>query len=79
MVGWNPALIIRLGTRCNSRSVSTDNRNLVSRVDFLRLARGTLGPFASFTAAALLGEERGDPGTVDEIAGPEKGGQEEEV
>ena len=79
MVGWDPAFVISFGARGNRRSISTNNRNLISRVDFLRLARGALSPLATFTTTALLGEKRGNPGAVDEIAGSEEGGQEEEV
>lgn len=79
MVGWNPALIIGLGARGNRRSITTNNSDLISRVDLLRLAGGTFGPLASFTAAAFLGEKGSDPGAVDEIAGSEEGGKEKQV
>ena len=79
MLRGDPTLIIRLRARRHRGSIRTYNADLVTGVDFLRAARGALGAFAAFAAAALLRKEGGDPGGVDEVAGPAEGGEEEEV
>jgi len=79
MVCRDPTLVIRLRTRSHSWPISSNDRHLVRGVNFLRLTRGSLGSLASFTAAALLGEERCDPGAVDEVACSSKGRTEEEI
>lgn len=81
MTGGNPALVeaTSLSTGGNSRAVSTDNGDLVSRVDLLALAGGAAGALATLAAALLLGEQSGDPGVVDEVDDAGEGGQEEEV
>jgi hypothetical protein len=79
--GGDPALVesTSLCAAGNSRAVSTDNGDLVGRVDFLALAGGARGTLAALAAATLLGEESGDPGVVDEVADAAEGGEEEEV
>ena len=81
MRGGDPALVESTSLRAagDSRAVGTDNGNLVGGVDLLGLAGGTLGALAAFAAAALLGEESGDPGVVDEVDDAAEGGEEEEV
>ena len=75
----DPALIVCLGATRHRRAIGTNNANLIGVIDFLGTARGFLGTLAAFTAAALLGEEGGDPGAVNEVAGAGEGGEEEEV
>lgn len=79
MRGGDPALIVCLRSRGDSRAISTDDGNLVSRVDLLGLTRGPLRTLTTFATAALLREEGGDPGVVDEVDGPAKSAEEDEV
>ena len=72
MMRRDPTLIVSLRTRCHGWSISANDRNLISWVYFLASQR-PLGPLASFTSAALLGKESGDPGAVNEVACPPKG------
>jgi hypothetical protein len=77
----DPALVETASLRAasDSRAISSDDRNLIGGVDLLALAGGARGALAAFAAAALLGEESGDPGVVDEVADAAEGGKEEEV
>ena len=75
----DPALVVRLRTTRHRWPISSNDRYLIGGVDFLGLPGGALGALAAFPAAALLGEERGDPGAVDEVEGAGEGGEEEEV
>lgn len=75
----DPALVVGLGTRSDSGAVSANNSDLVGWVDLLRSARRALGTFAAFAAALLLGEERSDPGVVDEVDGSAENAEEDEV
>jgi hypothetical protein len=77
----NPALVesTSLCAAGNGRAVGADDGNLVGGVDLLAPAGGTRGALAALAAAALLGEEGGDPGVVDEVADAAEGGEEEEV
>lgn len=79
--GGDPALVEAACVRAagDSRAVSADDGDLVGGVDFLGLAGGTLGALAALSTTALLGEEGGDPGVVDEVADAAEGGEEEEV
>jgi len=79
MLRWDPRLIVSFRTGCDSRTVSTDDGDLVGGVDLLAAAGRLLGAFAALAAAALLWEERGDPGCVDEVAGSAESGGEEKV
>ena len=81
MSGRDPALVKATGLCAtgNSGAIGANNGDLVSGVDLLGLAGGTLGALAALAAAALLGEEGGDPGVVDEVADAAEGGEEEEV
>ena len=69
MVGRNPRLVVSLGTAGDSRAVSTNNADLLGRVDLLGATRGALGALAALAATLLLREESGDPGVVDEVDG----------
>jgi hypothetical protein len=79
--GGDPALVesASLCAAGDSRAIGADDRNLVSGVDLLALAGRARGALAALAAAALLGEEGGDPGVVDEVADTAEGGEEEEV
>ena len=80
MAGGDPALVVAgLGAARDGGAVGAHDRHLLGRVDLLALARGALGALAALAAAALLREERRDPGVVDEVAGAAEGGGEEEV
>ena len=72
MMSGDPALIISLRTCRHRRSIGTNDRHLISWIHFLA-SQGSFGPFASFTAAALLGKESSNPGAVDEVACPSEG------
>jgi hypothetical protein len=67
VVGRDPRLIVGRGTAGDSRAISTNNADLVGRVDLLGTARRALGTLAALAATLLLGEESGDPGVVDEV------------
>lgn len=73
MVDRDPALIICLGAARDGWSITTDNADLLSRLDLLGTSAGALGALATLATTALLGEESGDPGAVDEVAGTGKG------
>ena len=78
----DPALVESTTSLCaagDSRAIGTNDGNLLSGVDFLALAGGTRSALAALAAAALLGEESGDPGVVDEVDDATEGGEEEEV
>lgn len=79
MMCRDPALIIRCRARGHRRSIGSHDGNLVSGVDFLRLARRLLSTLAAFPSATLLWEERADPGAVNEVACASKGSTEKEV
>lgn len=64
----NPALVVRRSFGGYSWSIGSHDRNLIGWIDWLRLARRSLGAFTAFASTTLLGEEGGDPGAVDEIA-----------
>jgi len=73
MLRGDPALVIGLSSGCDSRVVSTNNTSLVGWVDFLATAGRCFGALATFTTTALLREEGGDPGVVDEVDGSTEG------
>lgn len=79
MVCRDPALVVSLSTAGDGRAISTNNADLVGGVDLLGTTRGALGALTTLAAAALLREESGDPGVVDEVAGTAKDGGENEV
>jgi hypothetical protein len=83
VVGRNPGLIVGSttgqSTAGDSRAVSTDNADLLGRVDLLAATRGALGTLTTLAATLLLGEEGGDPGVVDEVNGTGKDTAEDEV
>ena len=74
----NPALIVRSSAR-RSRAISAYHTHLITRIDLLRTTARALGPLTTLAAAALLRKECGDPGIIDEEAGPSEGGGEEDV
>lgn len=83
MVGRNPGLVVGSttcqGTAGDSRTISTDNADLLGRVDLLAATRGALGSLTTLAATLLLGEEGGDPGVVDEVNSTGKDTAEDEV
>ena len=79
VVGRDPRLIVGRGTAGDSRAISTDNADLVGRVDLLGTARRALGTLAALAATLLLGEESGDPGVVDEVDSASESAEENEV
>jgi hypothetical protein len=75
----DPALIVRLCARGNSRAVSANDRNLVGGVDLLCASGRPLRALAALAATLLLGEEGGDPGVVDEVRDSTKDAEDDEV
>jgi len=65
--GRDPALVVCLGARGDSRAVGTNDSNLVGRIDSLGSARRLLGTLTTLAAPLLLGEEGADPGVVDKV------------
>jgi len=72
MLRGDPALVIGLSSGCDSRVIST-NTSLVGWVDFLATAGRCFGALATSTTTALLREEGGNPGVVDEVDGSTEG------
>ena len=72
----NPRFVISFHTRGHRRSIGSHDGNLVSGVDFLRLARRLLSTLAAFPSATLLWEEGADPGAVNKVACASKGSTE---
>lgn len=77
--GRDPALIVGLCAGSDSRTISTNDGNLIGGVDLLALARRRLSTLTTLAAALLLREEGGDPGVVDEVHGSTEGAKEDEV
>jgi hypothetical protein len=77
--GRNPALIIGLCARGHGGAVSTNNGNLVGRIDLLGLARRHPGALTTLAVALLLGEEGADPGVVNEVDSSAKGTEDDKV
>lgn len=75
MVSGEPALVVRLGARRGGTLAV--RRDVGSRSLAAALSTGILG--ARLPGALLLGEERGDPGVVDEVAGTSEGTGKDEV
>jgi hypothetical protein len=75
----NPALVVRLGARGDSWSISTDNADLIGGVDRLGALGGLLRALAALAAALLLGEEGSDPRVVDEVEGAAESAENDEV
>lgn len=75
----DPAFIISRCFRSHRWSVGSNYRDLITRINLLRLSRGFLGTFAAFASTAFLGKEGSDPGAVNEIACSSEGGAEEEI
>jgi hypothetical protein len=79
MLRGDPALVIGLSSGCDSRVVSTNNTSLVGWVGFLATAGRCLSTLATFTTTALLREEGGDPGVVDEVDGSTEGSEKDGI
>ena len=79
MLRGDPALVIGLSSGCDSRVVSTNNTSLVGWVGFLATAGRYFGALATFTTTALLREEGGDPGVVDEVDGSTEGSEKDGI
>lgn len=79
----NPTLIISLlrqSPRSNSRSIRSNDRNLIFRINsFLSAQGGTLRALSAFASAFGLWEEGLDPGFVDEVEGSAESSEENEV
>lgn len=78
MRGRDPALVV-LGAGSDSRTISTNNSNLLSGVDLLGALGGLLSTLTTLATTLLLGEESSDPGVVDEVDGSSEGAEEDEV
>jgi hypothetical protein len=80
---WNPALIVSLlsqSTSCNSGSISTNDRNLIFRINsLLGTSRRTLSPFSTFSTSLCLWEEGLDPGLVYKVEGTAETTEEDKV
>jgi len=75
----DPALVICRCLRCHGRSIGSENGDLISWINLLRLAGRFLGAFAALASTALLGEEGADPGAVDEIACASEGSAKKKI
>lgn len=79
MVGRDPGLIVGLSTAGDSRAVSTDNADLIGRVDLLGTTRRALGTLTALAATLLLREEGSDPSVVDKVDGTSEDAAENKV
>lgn len=79
MMRRNPALVICRGFRGHRWSIGSNDGDLISRINLLRLAGRFLGAFAALASTALLGEQGTDPGAVNEIACASEGSAEKEI
>lgn len=79
MVLWNPALIVGLCARGDSRAVRANDGHLVCRVDFLRATGGSFRSLSSFSTATLLWEQSCNPGVVDKVASAGERCEKEEI
>ena len=79
MVFGDPALVVDLCATGDGRAVAAHDADLVGRVDPFAAARRLFGALAALALAALLREQRGDPGRVDEVGGAGEACKEEEV
>lgn len=75
----DPALIVRLRARRDSRAISTNDSNLLSGIDLLRSERRLLRALAALATALLLGKKGGDPGVVHEVKRAREGAENDEV
>lgn len=78
MRGGDPALVV-LRAAGDSRAVSTNDSDLLSRIDLLGALRRLLSALATLAATLLLGEEGADPGVVDEVDGSSESTEEDKV
>lgn len=78
MGSGNPGLVVLRSGR-DSRAISTDNSDLLSRVDLLDASGRLLSTLAALATTLLLGEEGGNPGIVDEVNGSTERSKEDQV
>lgn len=78
VVSGNPTLIICFGSARDGRTISSQYGYLIGWIDLLPSQRA-LRALTTLPSTALLREECGDPGTVDEVASPRKESTEEEI
>lgn len=79
MGSGDPALIICLCARGNSRAIGTHDSDLIGGINLLGAAGGLLGALATLAAPPLLGEEGGDPCVVDEVNGSAECTEEDKI
>lgn len=79
VAGGDPALVVSLGATGNGRAIGADDADLLRGVDLLGALRRALCALTALATALLLGEESGDPGVVDEVAGTSKGTSKDKV
>ena len=80
MSGRDPRFVVGRAAGGDGGAVSANYSGLFGGCDLLGGASGgAFGALAAETAALLLGEEGGDPGGVDEVAGSAEDTGEDEV
>jgi len=79
VVCWDPRRIKGLRSRRHRWSISTNNGNLLCRINLLCALCRCLGPLSAFATALCLWEEGFDPSAVDEVAGSGEDGEQEDV
>lgn len=62
---WDPALVVTLRARCDCRSISSNNGNLLAGVDLLVARKRCLSSFSALAAALLLRQKILEPDCVD--------------
>lgn len=79
MVKRDPRLVVSFGTTGDGRAISTGHTDLVGWIHSLRLSRVCLCSFSALTTTFLLGEQSGDPSTVNEEGSAAKDSSDDEV
>jgi hypothetical protein len=75
----DPALIVSLRAGSDSRAISTNDSDLIGRVDLLGTLGRPLRALSTLAATLLLGEEGGDPGVVDKVRNSTEHAQDDEI
>lgn len=79
MMRWDPALIVSLSAARDSRPVSANNTDLVSRIDRLGAARRGFCALAALATTFLLRKESGNPRVIYEVGCSSEGRGENKI
>ena len=79
MMCRDPALIIGFSPTRHCWAISSQDADLITRINFLGAAGRALGAVSAFATTCLLRKKCRDPGVVDEITCAAETSEEEEV